>query len=102
MAGAQASLFSKMQANLYGSPDDVTRILSSLVSGQSVATALGGFLDAADPRALEALGGVASGAKDIAKAVAERIAERREPEGSEPESYLDRGERDLDLDLAGE
>jgi hypothetical protein len=64
-----------MQANLYGTPEDVMRMSSSLLLGQSVAAAIGGFLDKADPRALEALGALAAGVGEIAGAVAQRIGE---------------------------
>ncbi|MFK7986369.1 MAG: SPFH domain-containing protein [Sandaracinaceae bacterium] len=48
MAEAQAKLFSKMEANLYGTPEDVTKIMNSLTKGQSVAKGIEGFLSAAD------------------------------------------------------
>ncbi len=73
-ANAQASLFTKMQATLYGSPDDVTRMTSSLIAGQRVAAAIGGFLDNADPRAVDMVGGLAEGMRDVSSAIAERLA----------------------------
>lgn len=48
MAEASATLFEKVNANLYGTPEDVTKIVASLTSGQSAATALSGFLSSTD------------------------------------------------------
>ncbi|MBO6936382.1 MAG: hypothetical protein JJ863_15530 [Deltaproteobacteria bacterium] len=54
-AEASATLFSKLEATLYGTADDVTRIMESVVRGQRVAKTLEGFVDAADPQTLTAL-----------------------------------------------
>jgi flotillin len=92
-ANAQASLFTKMQANLYGTPEDVMRMSSSLLSGQRVAAAIGGFLQSADPRAVEALGGLAGSVGEIANAVAQRIGgngiAHEPPAEPAPEEALD-------------
>ncbi|MGE3635661.1 MAG: flotillin family protein, partial [Sandaracinaceae bacterium] len=56
VAEAQAKLFTKMEANLYGTAEDVTKIVSSLTQGQRAATAIHGFLEAADPTTLAGLG----------------------------------------------
>ena len=51
-AEASAKLFSKLEATLYGTADDVTRIMESVVKGQRFAKTLEGFKDAADPQTL--------------------------------------------------
>jgi hypothetical protein len=97
LAGAQASLFSKMEANLYGTPADVERIMSSLLSGQRVATAIDGFAEAIDPRTLQAV-------SSVAEAVVDRLSKKAEPAAplepvAQVEPYSEPAE---DLDLAGE
>lgn len=81
LANAHASLFTKMEANLYGTPEDVTRILGSLTKGQALATGIGGFVEAAD-------GATLAGITSIADAIVTRLkgGERALPEGSEDES----------------
>ena len=72
-AAATSKLFSKMTAQLYGTPEDVTKIVGSLVQGQKVATTISGFFDAADDKTLEAVSRLEGGVKEVAEAVAERI-----------------------------
>jgi uncharacterized membrane protein YqiK len=66
IAEAKAKLFSKMEANLYGTPEDVTKILSSMTQGQSVAQGIHGFLKAAD-------GATLAGITSLADAVVTRL-----------------------------
>ncbi|MEM9072642.1 MAG: SPFH domain-containing protein [Myxococcota bacterium] len=74
-AEASSKLFSKMKATLYGTPEDVTRIMESVVSGQSLAKKVGGFLEAADPTTMAALGTVGSGVKQLAETAFERFVD---------------------------
>lgn len=60
LAEAHATLFSKMEANLYGTPEDVTKIVQSLTQGQSFAKGISGFLEAADGTTLAGLGSIAN------------------------------------------
>ena len=59
-AEASAKLFSKLEATLYGTADDMTRIMESVVKGQRFAKTLEGFTDAADPETLGMLRSLAS------------------------------------------
>lgn len=99
LAEAHAKLFAKMEANLYGTPEDVTKIVQSLTQGQSFAKGISGFLDAADGTTLAGLGTVANAIvsrlegkteEPALPAPAEPEAERvAEPEVVEPEPELD-------------
>ncbi|MEM1418110.1 MAG: hypothetical protein AAGH15_24655, partial [Myxococcota bacterium] len=66
LAEAQAKLFTKMEANLYGTPEDVTKILESLTRGQSLAKGIEGFVESAGGQTLAGLG-------SLAKAVGKRL-----------------------------
>jgi len=77
MAEASSKLFEKMEAHLYGSPEEVTKILDSVVRGQSVAKTISGFLDSADDQTKGALGALGAGMKQIASNVLEKSAEDR-------------------------
>jgi hypothetical protein len=70
-----------MQANLYGSPEDIRKLMHSFVQGQSVATAVGGFLEAADPRTLASLDSLQNKLADATRALTERLA-RKESNGA--------------------
>ncbi len=74
LANAQASLFTKMSANLYGTPEDVTKVMASMVSGQRLATTIGGFLDSADDQTLDLARGLAGSVKGVAEGLATRLA----------------------------
>jgi len=73
MAGAHASLFTKMQANLYGTTEDVTRMLDALVRGQSTAGALNGFFAHTDDATRAVLASVGKGVAELASSAAERL-----------------------------
>lgn len=78
-AEASAKLFTKMEANLYGTPEDVTKILQSVIQGQSLARTVGGFLEAADDTTMSAIGAVGAGVKQMAGAAMERLAPKPTP-----------------------
>ncbi|MEM7609334.1 MAG: hypothetical protein AAF411_28630, partial [Myxococcota bacterium] len=74
-AQATAKLFSKMEATLYGTPQDVSAIMDSVVRGQTVAKTVEGFLDASGPTTKAALGAIAKGlAKGAEKGAAHASA----------------------------
>ncbi len=62
LAEAQATLFTKMEANLYGTPEDVTKILESLTRGQQLAKGIEGFVESANGTTLAGLGTLAKAA----------------------------------------
>lgn len=72
-AHAQATIFTKMTANLYGTTADVEKLLGSFVAGQSAASALSGFTSQADDATKAVLGALGKGAAELASSVAARI-----------------------------
>jgi flotillin len=70
---AQASVFTKMTANLYGTTEDVEKLLASFVAGQSTASALNGFLSHADEPTKALIGTLGKGVAELAGAAAERL-----------------------------
>ena len=78
IAEASATLFSKLEANLYGTPEDAQKILESMVRGQSVARTVGGFFEAADEATMGAVSGIAGSVQKLAGALAERVADQPE------------------------
>jgi uncharacterized membrane protein YqiK len=74
MANAQASLFTKMEANLYGTTADVEKLLASMVQGQSLASTLNGFLSHGDEATQQLVNILTKGASEIASAAAERLS----------------------------
>jgi uncharacterized membrane protein YqiK len=86
IANASATLFTKMQANLYGTPEDVQKILGSVLGGHRVAGAVGGFFDAANDGTLSTLASIGEGVREVAGAMADRIAGNGEaPTPEDPE-----------------
>jgi uncharacterized membrane protein YqiK len=82
IANASATLFTKMQANLYGTPEDVSKILGAVLGGHRVAGAVSGFFDAANDSTLSTLSGLSDGVRAVASAVASRV-EAKAPPGPE-------------------
>lgn len=79
IANASATLFQKLEANLYGTPEDVSRMLESVMNGQQLARTVGGFFEAADDNTNAVVAGVATGAKQLAEAVVGRMRTDVEP-----------------------
>jgi uncharacterized membrane protein YqiK len=79
-ATAQASLFTRMSANLYGTTEDVHKLMSALVNGQTAATTIGGFLSQSDDATKAVLASVGKGVAELASSAAERLRgdERRD------------------------
>ncbi len=73
VANAQASLFAKMTATLYGTPEDVRKIMGSLVQGQTFAKGLHGFFEGADEPTRAVVGSLAAGVGELAGAVAKKL-----------------------------
>jgi len=72
VASAQASLFAKMTATLYGTPEDVRKIMGSLVQGQTFAKGRHGFFEGADEPTRAVVGSLAAGVGELAGAVAKK------------------------------
>jgi uncharacterized membrane protein YqiK len=102
IADASAKLFQKLEANLYGTPEDAQKILESMVRGQSVARTVGGFFEAADGNTKEVMAGIAGGMQQLAGAVADRVADKGLVEGkvSEEETTMHVEDDDAVVDAA--
>jgi len=86
LASAQASLFTKMEANLYGTTEDVHKLLGALVSGQSSASLLNGFMSQADDATKSMIAAVGQGVAELASSTADRI--RGEAPASESKALV--------------
>jgi uncharacterized membrane protein YqiK len=75
--GATASVFTKMQANFYGSAEDANKLLSSLLQGQQAAATVEGFLGGGNGKAAEAVSQIGGGIREIADAVMGHLAVRQ-------------------------
>jgi flotillin len=107
-AQASATLFTKVSANLYGTPEDVAKLNEAFLRGQRVATSAGGFFQVADPRTLEVLDAARSNVGDLVDAVLARLGAAREtfpaPEAEKPAAdrgsgengYAEVGDHDLE------
>jgi hypothetical protein len=82
-AHAQASLFTKMQANLYGTTEDVQKLMNALVSGQTGASMIQGFMSHADDTTKAMLATLGKGVADLATSTAVRIRGEDKPEARE-------------------
>lgn len=72
-AQAQASVFTRMSANLYGTTQDVEKLLASFVAGQSTASALNGFLSQTSEPTQAVLSALGKGVAELAGSAAERL-----------------------------
>jgi flotillin len=82
IAHASATLFTKVQANLYGTPADVARIADSFLKGQGVAAAANGFFEVASSATDGALGKLGQSASELAAALSSRFASPIIPEAA--------------------
>lgn len=73
MANAQASLFTRMEANLYGTTEDVQKLLDSMVKGQGMANTLNGFVSHTDDATRALIGVMGKGVADLAASTVERL-----------------------------
>jgi uncharacterized membrane protein YqiK len=85
-AHAQASLFTKMQATLYGTTEDVQKLMNALVSGQTGASAISGFMSVADDTTKAMLATLGKGVADLASSAAVRIRGDEKSEARETPS----------------
>ena len=74
VAQASATLFSKVQANLYGTPADVARISESFLKGQSAAAAANGFFALASDATDGTLSKLGQSAETLLSALSSRLA----------------------------
>lgn len=58
IANAQATMFQRVEAKLYGTPDQVNEMIGSFTQGQGFATKIDGFLENLDPTTKEAVTGM--------------------------------------------
>jgi flotillin len=82
IAQASATLFTKVSANLYGTPEDVARISQAFLNGQSAALTANGFFEAASHDTDGALGRVGKSAEELLSALASRLAGPVIPDGA--------------------
>ncbi len=81
-AQATASVFTRMEAKLFGTPDEVNKLLSSLLTGEGLATTANAFMESADEQTRHAVDGIAAGLSGLASAAGQRL-------GSAAESRVD-------------
>jgi len=74
-ANASATIFTKMTAQLYGTPEDATKIISAVMNGQGISSAIEGFLQTAGPQTKEAMNKIGSVTTGVADAISERLKE---------------------------
>ncbi len=74
IAHASATLFTKVQANLYGTPEDVAKIGQAFLRGQSAALTANGFFEAASSATDGALDKLGQSADGLLTALATRLA----------------------------
>lgn len=82
VANASATLFTKVQANLYGTPEDVAKVNEAFLRGQRAALTSGGFFEVADEKTLATI----DGAKELVGALLARLADRPEKGAAKPEN----------------
>jgi flotillin len=75
IAQASATLFTKVQANLYGTPEDVARIGDAFLNGQKAALTANGFFEASSPATNGALGRLGQSAEELLAALASRLGD---------------------------
>jgi len=85
-AHAQATVFSRMEAKLYGTTEDVQKLLESMVRGQGAATLVNGFMEHADGSTKALASMLGQGLQDLTTAAATRLrgdADDQEPHAAE-------------------
>jgi uncharacterized membrane protein YqiK len=82
IAHASATLFTKVQANLYGTPEDVARIGDAFLKGQSAAVSANGFFEVASSATDGVLAKLGKSAEELASALSSRLAGPVIPEGA--------------------
>jgi len=74
-ANASATIFTKMTAQLYGTPEDAGKIISAVMNGQGMSSAIEGFLQTAGPQTKDALSKIGSVTAGVADAISDRLKE---------------------------
>jgi uncharacterized membrane protein YqiK len=72
-ANASAHLFTKVSANLYGTPEDVAKLNEAFLSGQRIATSASGFFQSAEPNTLATLEAARASLGELLNAVVTRL-----------------------------
>jgi hypothetical protein len=73
VAQAQAAVFARMEAKLYGTTEDVQKLLGSMVRGQGAASLVNGFLDHAQGPTKTLVDAVGRGLQELSSATAARV-----------------------------
>ncbi len=73
VASASATLFQKVEANLYGTPADVAKMSEAFLKGQNAAATANGFFEVASGDANAAVGKVGASAQELLSALASRL-----------------------------
>jgi uncharacterized membrane protein YqiK len=84
VAQASATLFSKVQANLYGTPADVARIADSFLKGQSTAAAANGFFALASDATDGVVSKLGQSAEMLLSGLSSRLAGPVVPDAADP------------------
>jgi len=74
IAQSSASLFQKVQANLYGTPADAAKIADAFLKGQNAAATANGFFEIASPATGGAVARVGASAEELLSALASRLS----------------------------
>jgi uncharacterized membrane protein YqiK len=72
-ANASATLFTKVSANLYGTPEDVAKLNEAFLRGQRIASSAGGFFQMADANTLETVEAASTKVGELVNAVVARL-----------------------------
>lgn len=82
-AEASATMFSKMEAKLFGTPEEVNKLLSSVVSGQSVASAANAFFSSTEGSTTEVVEKLTRGLGRLATSAATELPASAAPNGKQ-------------------
>lgn len=72
-ARSLATIYGKIQANVYGTPEDVAKMSQSFTSGMGLAQTIGGFFAGADPATTATLQKAASAVGDLITAATDKV-----------------------------
>jgi flotillin len=82
-AKAMATIYQKVTANVYGTPEDAAKMSAMFAQGMGLAQTLGGFFAAADEATSTVAARAAEGLEKLVQATAERLATDPTGDGSE-------------------
>jgi flotillin len=76
-AKATAQFYGKIQANVYGTPEDVAKMGANFNAGMGLSQALGGFLAGADASTVETVKRTMGAVNELTSAVASKVSGKR-------------------------